>query len=141
MAPVTLDPSNPKHAHAAERLRDNVIVWLSSVRPDGRPHLVPVWFLWDGDTVLIFSMPDQKIRNLRQNPQVVLALDGTDGGEDIVEIEGEATLLASGELSPTLPDYATKYAAQLQEMGWTAEAMGSRYTEAIRIRPARFRVP
>ena len=29
-----------------------VIVWLSTVRPDGRPHLIPIWLLWDGDAVL-----------------------------------------------------------------------------------------
>jgi predicted pyridoxine 5'-phosphate oxidase superfamily flavin-nucleotide-binding protein len=29
-------------------LRDDPVVWLSSVQPDGRPHVVPVWFHWDG---------------------------------------------------------------------------------------------
>ena len=45
------------------------------MRADGRPHLVPVWFLWDGETLLIFSEPEkQKVRNLRANGQVSLAL-------------------------------------------------------------------
>ena len=38
-----LDLSDSKGAHIDQRLRDEPIIWLSSVRPDGRPHLVPVW--------------------------------------------------------------------------------------------------
>ena len=51
------------------------IVWLSTVRPDGSPHLVPIWFSWDGEALLIFSKPGaQKVRNLRARPSVMLAL-------------------------------------------------------------------
>ena len=43
------------------------------VRPDGAPHLVPIWFWWDGEAVLVFSKPDaQKVRNLRIQPRVML---------------------------------------------------------------------
>ena len=64
-----LDLTNPKHAHVEERLRTNRILWLGSVRPDGRPHLVYVFFLWDGKHILIFSQPtSQKIRNVQHNP-------------------------------------------------------------------------
>ena len=30
-------------------LEEEAVVWLSTVRPDGTPHIVPVWFWWDGD--------------------------------------------------------------------------------------------
>ncbi len=63
---MLLDLSQPKHAHIDRRLRTGPIIWLGSVRPDGRPHLVPVWFLWDGTTITIYSQPKaQKIRNLQ----------------------------------------------------------------------------
>ena len=39
-------------------LRQEPVVWLSSVRPDGRPHVVPIWFSWDGGQVLIASKPN-----------------------------------------------------------------------------------
>ena len=56
-------------------LRMETVVWLSSVASDGRPHLVPVWFSWDGDAVLIASKPNaRKVGNLRANPSVMLAL-------------------------------------------------------------------
>jgi PPOX class probable F420-dependent enzyme len=139
MNPSPFDPSKPAHIHALERLQRDIIVWLSTVRPDGRPHLVPVWFLWDGQTILIFSKPDQKIRNLRQNPAVMLGLDDTDTGEDVVLVEGTAELLAAGQAAPTLPAYAAKYTPKLTEMGWTPASMATEYTEPIRITPTRVR--
>ena len=134
------DTSKPAHVHALERLQSDIIIWLSTVRPDGRPHLVPVWFLWDGQTILIFSKPDQKIRNLRQNRAVMLGLDDTDTGEDVLLIEGTAELLPAGQVAPTLPAYAAKYMPKLKGMGWTPESMAREYTEPIRITPTRVRI-
>ena len=138
MQPATLDLSTPQGAHIAQRLRDDLIVWLATVRPDGRPHLVPVWFLWDGETILIFSQPNQKLRNLRANPHVVLSLDDSDTGEDVVTIEGVAELLPRGSVTAELAPYAEKYAAKLRAMGWTPQQMAQSYTEPIRITPTKF---
>ena len=56
-------------------LSSEPVVWLSTVRPDGAPHLVPIWFTWDGWSLLVFSKPGaQKVRNLRANPVAMLAL-------------------------------------------------------------------
>ena len=133
------DLANPKDPHVDERLRKNLIIWLSSVRPDGRPHLVPVWFLWDGKNILIFSQPNtQKIRNLQQNTNVILALDDTKDGEDVVMLEGKAEFLNDPAVNPALPAYAAKYDAELKSMGSTAEAMAAEYAQAIRITPTRF---
>ncbi|HUY80064.1 MAG TPA: pyridoxamine 5'-phosphate oxidase family protein [Ktedonobacterales bacterium] len=137
---ATLDLARPEHAHLQERLERDLIVWISSTRPDGRPHLVPVWFLWQDGELLMFSKPDQKVRNLRAHPAVVFALDNTDTGEDVALIEGVARLLPEGE-APTpdsLSAYAQKYAGKLTEMGWTPASMAQSYTQAIRITPTRF---
>ncbi|MFI5272219.1 MAG: pyridoxamine 5'-phosphate oxidase family protein [Ktedonobacterales bacterium] len=138
MAQATLDLARARDAHIAARLRDDLIIWLATTRPDGRPHLVPVWFHWDGATILIFSIPNQKIRNLQHQAQVVLGLDNTDLGEDVVLIEGIAELLPRDEVAPRLAPYASKYAGKLQEMGWTLDTMAQSYTETIRISPTRF---
>ncbi len=134
----SLDLSQPRHAHADERLRNDLMIWLGSVRPDGRPHLVPVWFLWDGDRILIFSKNDHKIRNLQNNQRVMLALDDTKGGDDVVMVEGEAALLERGSVTPALPAYEEKYAAKLAQFNWTGESMGREYTEPISITPTKF---
>jgi hypothetical protein len=67
---------------------------------------VAAWFLWTGKDLLIFSKPNQqKTRNLRQNPHVILALDNTNLGVDPITLEGEAELLDDPDVNTTLPDY------------------------------------
>jgi PPOX class probable F420-dependent enzyme len=122
--------------HVEERLRSNEIVWLTTVRPDGRPHSVPVWFLWENATILIFSVPNnQKIRNLRQNQHVTLALDDTKKGHDVVILEGTAELLAQGDGRTSLQAYDEKYREGLRRIGLTAELFTMRYSQPIRVTP------
>ncbi len=136
--PATLDLSQTKDAHIDERLRGEIIVWLSSVRPDGRPHTVPVWFLWDGATVLVFSEPNQKIRNLASHPAVTLALDNSNQGNDVVVVEGTAVIGKAADEAAALPAYEAKYGALMQSFGWTVASMTAQYSESIRITPTRF---
>jgi PPOX class probable F420-dependent enzyme len=79
-------------ARVEARLRANLMVWLTTVRPDGQPVSVPVWFLMrDDGTVLLYSRPEkQKLRNIARNPKVSLGLDVTDIGRNIVRMEGVA---------------------------------------------------
>ncbi|HEX6290504.1 MAG TPA: TIGR03667 family PPOX class F420-dependent oxidoreductase [Herpetosiphonaceae bacterium] len=129
-----LDLNTSKGTHIAERLRTEPIIWLSTTRPDGRPHLVPVWFLWEDQTMLIFSKPDnQKIRNLRHNPSVMLALEAADQGEDVVLLEGRATLLDEPTSTLMSAAYVEKYAKLIARMQWKPEEMAAEYSQAIRV--------
>ncbi len=133
-----LDLTKERDAHIDKRLRAELMMWLSTVRPDGRPHLVPVWFLWDGRAILIFSQPNQqKLRNLQHNPNVMVALDTAGQGDDVVMIEGKAELLNDPAVSAALPAYAEKYKQRLELYGWTGEAMAQDYSQAIRITPTK----
>ena len=62
-----------------ERLEKQQNVWFSSVRADGRPHLVPVWFVWYEGKIYIGTDPKSvKRKNIAGNPKVAVALeDGT----------------------------------------------------------------
>ena len=132
------DPASSKDTRTDQQLRTEPIIWLAMTRPDGRPHLVPVWFWWDGASVLIFSEPDkQKVRNLRHSPHAMLALDTADQGEDVVMIVGEAELLVepSGAVMP--PGFADKYAALFARLGSSAPEMAARYSQPIRVTPSK----
>src|SRR6266581_2633201 len=123
-----LDLTKERDTHVDHHLRKHSIVWLISVRPDGRPHAVAVWFLWDGEAFLIFSRPNnQKIRNLQHNANVLLAVDDTHQGADPITIEGTATL----------PAFVEKYGDRLKHIGSTPEQMAQEYSQAIQITPTR----
>ena len=133
-----LDLTQQRHAHIDQRLHNDQVIWLNSVRPDNRPHAVVVWFLWDGESVLIFSRPkNQKVINIRHNPNVLLGLDNTNNGDDPITIEGTAQLLTSGDISATLQAYVQKYGEGIKGIGSTPEQMAAEYSQGIRITPTR----
>ncbi len=134
-----LDLPDDQRAHVQQRLRDDIVVWLTTVRPDGQPQTSAVWFLWDGETFLIFSMPNLKVRNLRQNPHVALALDDTRRGGDVITVEGTATLIEDGSMSATYEPYVRKYQAEMERINLPAERMAQLYSVGLRITPTRFR--
>ena len=115
-----LDVTTKWGKHAEQRLQSNRIAWLTTVGGDGRPYTVPVGFVWEGQTLLIFSQPKkQKLRNIRKNPRVTLALDETERGQDVVIVEGTAELIDDPQISIKMPAYVEKYGASIESMGWT----------------------
>jgi PPOX class probable F420-dependent enzyme len=57
------------------------IARVATTRPDGRPHIAPVWYLWEDDTLYFESESRTvKTRNLRLNPNIAISVDITAGG-------------------------------------------------------------
>lgn len=70
------------------RLGREMIIWIVTVRRDGRPHMTPVWYVWLNDRVYIATGTDtQKFSNLHANQAVALALPDP---ESVLILEGEA---------------------------------------------------
>ena len=82
--------------------------WIATTRPDGRPHVAPVWGVALDDVVYFGSGKGSvKARNLAQNPQVVLHLES---GDDCVIIEGTVFKLDDRKLLERMAeDYGKKY--------------------------------
>jgi PPOX class probable F420-dependent enzyme len=118
------------------------IVWLSTIRPDGRPHVVPAWFDWDGEVITVFTRPDaQKVRNVRHEPRVMLALGQPDPAFECELLEGDAAVVderaaGSRTVRPSAR-FASKYADSLAEAGRTIDSFVAEYPNALRIRPTR----
>ena len=75
------DTTTDAGRQAERRLREERIAWMTTVRADGQPQSVPVWFLWEEKTFLIYSQPNrQKLRNIPRNPRVGLNLNATSTG-------------------------------------------------------------
>ncbi|MCU1361322.1 MAG: pyridoxamine 5-phosphate oxidase [Ilumatobacteraceae bacterium] len=74
------------------RLQHEQICWLATVRPDGRAHLSPIWFVWLNEAFWLCCNTDTvKARNMRANPNVAVSLES---GSDPLVVEGQAVLHA-----------------------------------------------
>src|SRR6267142_4648915 len=134
-----LDTSTLGGKGAQGRLQKEIVIWLGTVGADGHPHAVPVWFLWDGQSFLIYSVPGQKVRDIEANPKVTLHLNTTFDGGDVVRIDGEAKRLRRQPPAYKVPKYIRKYRALVKSYGWKPESFSREYNVAIRVRPTRFR--
>jgi PPOX class probable F420-dependent enzyme len=132
-----MDATTDLAAARIERfLAEEPVVWLSTVRPDGLPHLVPVWFAWDGEVITIMSKPGaQKVRNLRERPQAMLALGDAEADFDVGLLEATAECVDG---PPALPEpFLAKYAERIAELGLTPERFAAIYSQHIRLTPTR----
>ena len=88
----------------------------ASTRPDGRPHITPVWFVLDGDD-LIFTTRETSLKaiDLRRDPRICLCVDEETPPFDYVMFEGVVTL-----------------SEDLKELRRWAKAIGGRYMGAAR---------
>jgi PPOX class probable F420-dependent enzyme len=117
-------------------LREEPVVWLSTVRPDGAPHLVPTWFAYDGEAIEIRSKPGaQKVRNLRGNERAMLAIGDAEADFDVSLLEATATIDA--DAAPLSAAFAAKYAERIAGLGLTPAGFASTYALTIRLQPTR----
>ncbi len=120
----------------SRRLKEEQVIWLTTVRADGSPQPTPVWFLWDGETFLIYSMPTaHKLRNVAANPRVALNLNSDAYGGEVVIVFGRALVDRNCPKAHQNPDYLEKYRQGIADIDMTPESMGQEYSVAIRIVP------
>ena len=136
---ITIDTTTPFGERAARRLRDEHLAWLVTVSPAGQPQPTPVWFEWDGTSLLVYSKPDTpKLRNIAANPRVSLHLEGNGGGGDIVIVSGTASL-SDDPPADAVPTYVEKYRAFIDRNGWSPADFAASYSVPLRIEPTRLR--
>jgi PPOX class probable F420-dependent enzyme len=134
-----LDTTSPEGKRVQKRLEKELIIWLATCGRDGRPRAVPVWFLWDGKSFLIYSVPGQKVNDIEANPKVQLHFNTTPDGDGVVRIDGEVTRLKRHPLAHKVPSYIRKYARLIKGYDWTAESFARQYHIALRVQPTRLR--
>ncbi len=120
------------------RLNQEVVGWFTTVRRDGQPQPVPVWFLWQADeTLLIFSQPQaQKLRNIRHNPKTAFNLNSDGEGHDVVRVDGMAEIV-EGLQATDVPAYIEKYRERIANLGITPQGFVASYSVAVRVRPVK----
>jgi PPOX class probable F420-dependent enzyme len=135
-----IDESTDFGGRAARRLREETVVWLTTVTPAGAPVPSPVWFWWmEPDAVLMFSRArTPRTRNIEANPRVALHFDGNGKGGDIVVLSGRAEIDRSPETG-AVAAYVEKYEANFARIGVTTEQFFERYPIGVRIALTRLR--
>jgi PPOX class probable F420-dependent enzyme len=137
---MQIDTSSEFGARVARRLADDTIGWLTTTSQDGTPQPSPIWFLWDGETALIYSQPNTpKLRHIAANPNVSLNLDGDGRGGDIVILTGVARVDEATPPANQLPAYVEKYANGIKQIGMTPESFSQAYSVPVRFTPRKLR--
>jgi hypothetical protein len=100
---------------AEERLRGRYIWWLATTRPDGRPHLMPVWAVWIGEGVAFSTgAGTSKAKNIAANPFVTIV---PERGVESVIVEGEVVALPEELLAAFVAAYTEAYGMDPTAMG------------------------
>ena len=137
---MVFDTGSEKDLHALERLKTDMIGWLTTVTPDGQPQTFPIWFLWvDGEALIYSDRRAKRNDNIRANPRVSLHLGDNGSGGDIVIVEGEARI---DDTTPGPQDneaYLAKYGQWIVDYLTSAEEMATVYNVPVWIRPVRGR--
>ena len=139
MSGSRIDQCTDAGARAVTRLEQDRIGWLTTVAADGTPQTSPIWFIWDGDEFLLYSLESARARNIRDRPRVSLNLDGDGRGGDIVVVEGSARIDRDAPSAAEHPAYLDKYGLVMDDNGWTPEWFAHEYPVPIRITPTRYR--
>jgi PPOX class probable F420-dependent enzyme len=132
--------STPAALRVERFLETEPVIWLSSIRADGAPHLVPTWFVWDGEAVIIRSKPHaKKVRNLAHDPRAMVALGDADDDFDVGLLEARAEVAVNGPsaLEPLPAAFVDKYRARIAALGLTPAEFAATYSATIRLTPAR----
>ena len=135
MTAAIADPA----ARVGRLLELEPVVWLSTVRPDGSPHLVPIWFSWDGESLLIASKPHaRKVANIRAIPRVMLALGEPEEDFDVGLLEGSAEILSAPAAEILPAAHLRKYREEMAAIGLTDAEYLATYSLVVRVRPTKF---
>jgi hypothetical protein len=101
---------------ASDRLKRSRQYWIATTRPDGAPHLMVIWGVWQQDSFWFSTgAASRKARNLAVNPRCSI---GTDNAAEAVILEGtvESIDAQHSEFAKFANAYEKKYAWDVREM-------------------------
>lgn len=99
---------------AEQRLRKSHNYWITTVKPDGSPHTMVVWGLWqDGRFLFSTGSKSRKARNLARNTNCVVCAEHA---QEAVIVEGVAEIADVPARRKFLPTYEKKYKFDMKSM-------------------------
>jgi PPOX class probable F420-dependent enzyme len=126
--------------HVDRRLRQEQIIWLTTVDEQNTPQPRPVWFHWDGQTVLIFSEKGKaKLRHIARNPRVSLNFNTDEDGGDVAVFIGEAKILDEPPSQDRMESYLKRYTKGIKSLDMTVDEFKAAYSVPILVTAQRMR--
>jgi len=123
-----------------KRLDRELILWLTTVRKDGQPQTLPVWFLVADDQILVWSLDGQRVANLVDNQRVSAHVNDNGRGGEVLSIEGIAAVDSGRGQAVEHPGYVARYQPFMDAYDWTWDWFGGRYKVPIVITPTKVRI-
>ena len=123
-------------------LEEDYFIWLTTIDSNLTPQPRPVWFIWDNDSVLIFSEPKaHKIQHIKKYKNVALHFNTVDtkGEQDVIVFAGEAILDSNIPSAHEVSAYLKKYKTGMADLEMTPEEFSKKYLIAIRVTPSSVR--
>ncbi|MFN8458131.1 MAG: pyridoxamine 5'-phosphate oxidase family protein [Anaerolineae bacterium] len=118
---------------AQELLQSTLPAQLSYVWSDGSPRVVPIWFHWNGQELVLGSPPNApKVEVLTQNPKVALTINGSTWPYKVLTIRGRAQVELVDGVSSEYASCARRYFGEEQGQAWV-EQVGKMFPQMARI--------
>lgn len=126
---------------AKKFIKQEYVIWLTTIGSNLAPQPRPVWFIWDQDSFLIFSQPGaHKLKHIKQHPNVSLHFNSDKtADEDVIVYGGIAKIDTNSPPAHKVPVYLKKYNAGIEALGATPEQFSQEYSVAIRVTPTSVR--
>jgi PPOX class probable F420-dependent enzyme len=126
--------------HVNRRLRQDKIVWLTTVDASDRRQPRPVWFFWDGRAILIFSEENKaKLRHITRNPKVALSFNTDEDGGNVAVLTADAKILNKPPPPNRARAYLRKYRRGIETLSMTVAEFTDAYKVPILVTPRSMR--
>lgn len=124
-----------------QQLRDQYVIWLTTVDSNLTPQPRPVWFIWENDSFLIFSQASAyKVKHIAKHANVALHFNTDETGDKhVIVFTGEASIDPNSPPLHEVPSYLKKYQDGIAALEMTPEGFSREYSTAIRIHPTEVR--
>ena len=122
-------------------LKNEYVIWLTTVDSNLTPQPRPVGFIWDDDSFLIFSKPNAyKVKHIAIHPNVTLHFNTDENGDNhVIIFTGEASIDMDCPPAHKVPAYLKKYKTGIIDLNMTPKGFSNEYSTAIRIGPTDLR--
>jgi PPOX class probable F420-dependent enzyme len=133
-----IDWTTPLARRVKRRLKSDLVVWLTTIGPDGTPQPRPVWFYWDSaepGQLLIYSQPTgYKLKHLARNPRVALHFNTDEQGNEVEVLLGQARADPDHPPADKHAAYLRKHRQAIRDIDMTPRSFAESFSVPLRVR-------